>query len=444
MSGYLAVTEAHELTKSGVAVVSKDFVSRSEFTTDAQRLGVSVKDFGAVGDGVTNDSGAVQAAFSQAAKGGSLNVPAGTYYMGSTPVSVVLSGPLSIQGNGVAKFLWDSGNGIKITQNWATHTVTIDGVTLLTRAKGSGVALEIIGTGQNSTGGNLRPRTRNRGSISRVNIVGNGGEANNSGTGSELIDGWGKGIRLVDVMNFYGDRIHIDGYAGPTPGAYVSTHGIEMVTHPTNTQAVDVVFSQLHVFFVQCALDTKDYEGVLVDQATFIAVGTGWKFVATDTNTPLATFVNSQIAFINKGIDWTNVVQGAVHASNMYLHVSGANSQGTAISLHNVHNSRVTGTTILGNGVPGGLQTGVTLTGTSSGNVIEAGTFYPTVVNPVNLGASTTKNKVKNLNLLGGAAQTIVNESGANQVEGEVKLPANPTTQDVVNALKALGIVSQS
>ncbi|NUU30835.1 glycosyl hydrolase family 28-related protein [Arthrobacter sp. C9C5] len=457
MPDYLAVTDTRELTEAGRAVVAKGFVQRSEFITDAERLGVSVKDYGAKGDGVTNDAAAVQGALSEAAKGGVLNFPAGTYYMGGTTLSAVLSGPLSIQGNGVAKLVWDGSDGIKLTQNWATHTVTVDGVTLLTRAKGVGVALEIVGTGQNSTGTNLRPRTRNRGSITRVNIGGNSVEANSGGNGSELTDGWGKGIRLVDVMNFYGSQIHIDGYAGPTPGAYVSTHGIEMVTHPTNTQAVDVDFDKLHVFFVQCALDVTDYEGVLVDQANFIAVGTGFRFVATDSNTPLASFTNSQCAFINKAVDWRRVHQGLVDGANMYLHVNGGNPQGTAVYLEDVNASRVTDCMILGNGVTGGLKTGVTIAGTSSLNVVESCTFYATVVNPVNLGASTSKNKVRNLNLADAASQVVINAAGtANEVETEVssffgappvsrpQLPPSPTVQDIANALKSLGLVGQS
>lgn len=443
MAGYLIVTDGRELTENGKAVVAKEFVPRSEFASGAGGYGVSPQDFGAVGDGVTNDAAAVQAALSAASLGGLLRL-SGRYYMGNTPISAVLSGPLSIQGHGTAKLVWDAGNGILLTQNDANHTVTIDGVTLLTRAKGVGVALEIVATGQNATGANLRPRSRNRGSITRVNI---GGE------GSIETDGWAKGIRLVDVMNFFGNQIQIDGYAGPVAGSYVSTHGIEMITDPANAQAVDVAFSQVWVFFVQYALDVQGYEGVMVDQSTFIAVGTGFRFDAVDSATPLVTFTNGQIAFINKGFDFKRTNQGVISGSLIYIHANGGNPNGTGVALHDVTTTRITGCTFVSNI---GLLTGVGITGNSILNVVEDCTFYANVTNPVNLSATTSKNRVHNLSL-GSASQDVINAAGAaNFVEGEVQgfygntpvvkpqLPVTPTAQDIADVLKTLGLVGQA
>lgn len=409
MADYLAVTDGHELTEGGKAVVAKAFMPRSEFPSGAGGYGVSPQDFGAVGDGVTNDSNAVQAALSAAAVGGLLRLT-GTYYMGNTSLSATLSGPLSIQGNGTAKLVWDSGNGLSLTQNWANHTVTVDGVTLHTRAAGSGVALEIIGTGQNSTGANLRPRTMNRGSITRLNIA---------GATDNLTDGWLKGIRLVDVMNFFINQTHIDGYGTNT--AATSTHGIEMVTNPTNAQAVDVSVSQCYVFYTQFGVDVQGYEGVLLDQCTFIAVGTGFRMDAIDAATPLATFTSGQIAFIDRGIEWVKMNQGVVSDSLIYSHGSLANTTGCAIELRDTTTTRITGCTFVSNP---GLTDGVKLTGTSSLNVIESCTFYSTVLNPVNLGASATKNAVRNLNLTGTGQTFGINAGGpSNRIEALAKPP---------------------
>lgn len=443
MAGYLAVTDKRTITADGRAVIAKEFVPRTEYATGGSGYGISPQDYGAVGDGVANDSAAVQAALDAASWGGLINL-SGRYYMGSTPISAVLKGPLSIQGHGTAKLVWDTGNGILLTQNDANHTVTIDGLTLLTRAKGLGVALEVVGTNQNATGANLRPRSRNRGSITRVNV---GGE------GSIETDGWAKGIRLVDVMNFFGNQIQIDGYAGPVAGSYVSTHGIEMITDPANAQAVDVAFSQVWVFFVQYALDVQGYEGVMVDQSTFIAVGTGFRFDAVDSATPLVTFTNGQVAFINKGFDFKRTNQGVISGSLIYIHANGGNPAGTGVALHDVTTTRVTGCTFVSNV---GMLTGVGITGNSILNVVEDCTFYANITNPVNLSATTSKNRVHNLNL-GSSSQVVINLAGtANFVEGEVlgfygttpaarpQLPASPTVQQLVDALKAVGLIGQA
>ena len=450
MADYLAVTESRTLTPAGQMVVSKHFVPRSEAeTSDPLRSGVSVKSYGAVGDGVTNDHAAVQAALDAAAKGNVLIFPAGVYYLGSRPLAVTLAGVLSIQGYGTAALLWDSGDGLRLSQDNALHTITIEGITLRTRAPGTGVALEIIGTKQNATGANLRPRNLNRGSLSKVNI---------SGNSSIYTDGWAKGIRLVDIMNFFIDDVHIDGCGGPRTGtgAYISTHGVEMITNPLNAQAVDVAISKLWVFFVKYALDVQGYEGVLVDQSSFIAVENGFRFDAVDGGTPLATFTNSQVAFIHKGLEWTKMNQGLISGSLIYIHPGGGNPEGVGVTLHDTTTTRVTDNTFVSNV---GMRTGVAITGTSLLNVVEACTFYSTIVNPVNLGTATFKNTVQNLNLgTDPARQPVIDQTkaGVNTVEGVVEgfygkapvvrptLPASPSVLDLTEALKALGLVSQA
>jgi len=392
----------------------KDYVDAGLYTK-AAKADINVKDYGAVGNGVAVDAVPVQAALEAAAQGGVLRFPAGTYYMGTGSLTATLSGPLSIQGNGVVTLIWDSGNGLKLTQNNALHTVTIDGVSLFTRAAGSGVALEIVGTGQNAGQANLQPRTRNRGSIARLNI----GGATNTGT-----DGWAKGIRLADIMNFYVTKTHIDGYAGPTSGAYVSTHGIEMVTTTTDANAVDVMLSELFVYAVQYAIDVKGYEGVLVDQSNFISVGTGFRCDAVDAGTPLVTFTNGQIAFINKGVEFIKVNQGVISDSLIYIHpISGGNASSVGVSLVDTTTTRITGCTFVSNATP--MLTGVSITGASILNAVEACTFYSTVTTPVSLSASTSKNKVHNLILGNSDAQFVSNSgaTGANQIESE-KVPA--------------------
>jgi hypothetical protein len=76
---------------------------------------ISVKDFGATGDGVTDDSGALQAAITAAgAQNATLYIPDGTYYYTSL---LVISSPMTITGDGYGSQLkpnTPSGNNIRI------------------------------------------------------------------------------------------------------------------------------------------------------------------------------------------------------------------------------------------------------------------------------------------------------------------------------------------
>jgi hypothetical protein len=62
-------------------------------------LGVkNVKSFGATGDGITDDSAAIQAAvnWTSGANRGVIYFPAGSYYVGTTPITFNYDGNLSI------------------------------------------------------------------------------------------------------------------------------------------------------------------------------------------------------------------------------------------------------------------------------------------------------------------------------------------------------------
>jgi len=67
---------------------------------DKARESVSVKDFGAVGDGTTDDTAAIQAFFNSFTNGGSGFIPAGTYKITSPLTLTINPGGFSIEGAG--------------------------------------------------------------------------------------------------------------------------------------------------------------------------------------------------------------------------------------------------------------------------------------------------------------------------------------------------------
>jgi Pectate lyase superfamily protein len=78
---------------------------------------VSVKDFGAVGDGVTDDWNAFKLAhdsFGAVNKGGTIVIPAGVYYLSQT---WDISRPLNIIGAGTSQFLTTSGTMLEFAPN---------------------------------------------------------------------------------------------------------------------------------------------------------------------------------------------------------------------------------------------------------------------------------------------------------------------------------------
>ena len=101
---------------------------------------VSVKDFGAVGDGVTDDTDAIQAAASALVPGGRLWVPAGTYKV----TGITFTKPVAIKGEGVTTLIRNiSGSG--------AHTLLIDGTGY---ANGmTGVSVEDIALSSETGGG---------------------------------------------------------------------------------------------------------------------------------------------------------------------------------------------------------------------------------------------------------------------------------------------------
>lgn len=79
------------------------------------RESVSVKDFGAVGDGVTDDTAAIQAAIDSFSSGGTVKIPSGTYKV----TTINVPGDISLHGEGIDQTIFKcvgTGAGILTTE----------------------------------------------------------------------------------------------------------------------------------------------------------------------------------------------------------------------------------------------------------------------------------------------------------------------------------------
>ena len=108
---------------------------------------VSVKDFGAVGDGSTDDTAAIQAAFDSQTDGGAVHFPEGTYLCNSKitttrHVSLIGEGPKSTE------IVFASTDGILIDRSSTGNrddSIVIRDMSFLTKTLGTKVGLELIG-----------------------------------------------------------------------------------------------------------------------------------------------------------------------------------------------------------------------------------------------------------------------------------------------------------
>jgi hypothetical protein len=195
-SGYLLASDGTDPAWSGFLQAGTGASTR---TWQAKARDVfSVKDFGALGDGATNDYAAIAAAIAAAAvSGGTVYFPAGTYQFGSTLAWT-------------ANYVNLVGDGPEATILAPTHT-TGDVIQI-----GSNVSITrysmlrdftIIPTGTRSTGANINVDGSVQVIIDRVNHGRITGSAGSGGYNGIVVESYGNqsGVRVTDsVFNFLG------------------------------------------------------------------------------------------------------------------------------------------------------------------------------------------------------------------------------------------------
>ncbi len=279
----------------------------------------NVRDFGAVGDGVTDDIAAFNSATSLAiaAGGGCLYAPRGDYLL-STTWTITQTGNgqgITVEGDGasVTRFYWPNAtNGLDIIGTVAqtegattSNAVTVQDFSFCTGQAGGTRAFKIDGKNTNGTEMGFVMR--------RCTLEG-------YTTGKY----WGDGIYLLDAPNFVvdsvrmvsaantGDAILLESNTGQTIGNFRSV----------NIQGYD---TGVH------SIGSNAYEGITFDFCTFVSVNFGFK-LATSTGEEQFNITNCHIAANSGWITAANCER--IYVTNANFHQLGTSSGFTAIDIN--------------------------------------------------------------------------------------------------------------
>jgi hypothetical protein len=288
---------------------------------DKLRETVSVKDFGAVGDGVTDDATAFQNAVSALpAQGGQLYIPAGTYLLNST---------LNITNKTVTII----GSGQKVTElqfgSSVVNGIVFDGGAQSSLLYNIFVLKSLRITTNNTSGGGTAVTVRNNGAsgsaftsaiISEIDI-----KFENTGASSysigEIVGYWSKGILLENAGGTVIEKCFIQGQnAAGTPSTFKLEQGIE-ITGSGDPTVYSINDTQIYWADIGLSVTNTNAEGIYVRGCTFVNVNIG---VNWDTASPQIQFEWSQghISSRKRGFALTNLSQFSITDSMFQLQSS--------------------------------------------------------------------------------------------------------------------------
>lgn len=178
--------------------------ARSMMAVIKKALGhiVSVKDYGAVGDGITDDTSSIQDAVDSLSNGGTIYFPAGEYLISSTISKIVASASTA---RGGYRFVGDG--------RWAT---------LLTYTGTSGYCISLVGTAVDTAGSGLMEGI----DIRHMRLAGTGKSSGNTDSGIYIQGFQYACIEDVRISDFGQDGLRIDRlYYAEAPDATLDDRG---------------------------------------------------------------------------------------------------------------------------------------------------------------------------------------------------------------------------
>jgi hypothetical protein len=271
---------------------------------------VSVRDFGAVGDGVTDDTAAIQAAIDSLnalTNAPALFFPRGRYFVSARLIS---ARPISIFGAGMsATFIqWASASvteGILVQAGGVAATSIIADLTLQTPKVALTDAIEFDYSSLIS-GDVILPRAETHAKVQRVRT---------RGTGTFTQNGWRNGVVSRSILGLDIDSCRFNGVYtgafGSEPQALTGVHCLG------SGSPVQVTIARSFVSAVRDAVLLEQTEGIYVTSCEFVTVMRGIKSAGA-TNESGLHFIGNHVAAFDACVDLDRMNEAVISGNNFY------------------------------------------------------------------------------------------------------------------------------
>jgi len=314
-------------------------ISRSQ--NDKNMESMSVKDFGAVGDGITDDTGAIQAAFTWVGGSGLgrvLIITAGRYLLTNSIKVNTANATMIIQGDGrsVTTFVWAStalSHGFSFGDTIPFNTLSIGGMSLNTKLVNSSAAIYAKANGN----------TPNSLCVYDMIAYGDGllGTASNGYFGGGMVRAIDTNAPLFQDLVFYGVDGSRANFNLVSSGIYVeSLNFMSLVPRLVNVACSYVGYG---MFFD--SVHVAGIEGIVMDGCNAMCTY-GIKITAQNATNPAysppqANISKTQVEFFDVGFDMNHISAITIDSCTL-LHRPDSASLGTAINLTDVSRGTIT------------------------------------------------------------------------------------------------------
>lgn len=297
-------------TQAGTGAVTRTLESKL-------RDVVSVKDFGAVGDGVADDTAAIQAALSSSRV--SLYIPSGRYRITS---NLNRSGHTHLFGDGLGAsvFVFNGTSGLIYSGGSGADHYDMKHFVL------ERLAFESIGV---NSGALLDAGwTDGIGGTSKSIVI-----RDCEFTGTDASGGFAHGIRLTNARNVRIDNVRVAGDMDALPIA--SGNGLTLVGSNPNGAPVEIFIDAFQVYFCTNGIDVSGWvEGIYLNKSTFIACRRGLNVNIFPADKPLLIASGNHFATDLNGILCVGFVQTRISSNSFYcVNTSGSTAAYTGIVL---------------------------------------------------------------------------------------------------------------
>lgn len=393
---------------------------------------VSVKDFGAVGDGVANDTAAFLAAFAHASTHNRvIYIPAGTYEVAATIGTGTIVRGMYGEGRGVSIVNFAAGvDGFSFAFDDPNEFFSCSDMSIQSHGQ-SGTAL-LLDYSARLVG---FPGYDTRFRVDNVTFQGATGQQGTGWSyGVDAIGGANSTISNCDFIGFWSDDAHY-------PVRFPSAGGFRFRGNgpaADNLKPIAIVVDKCWVTHAVIAVQFDGLEGGLLSHCNLIEVDYGVRWTSGDIQRPQLAATDSHINCYVGGIITDGLAQCTIQGNLIYrIHLTAGVATGISLSRTSTNLDSVActivGNTFVDSGTePSSLMDGIVanscLTGVFDHNIFQR------VRNGITLGVNTDSVFVGGGNRAMVVDGTLVSNAGVNNVI-ELGAAANPGSQGMSSGM---------